>query len=195
LDDRVGSFTGDDLTALAALVAERWRAGADRDWSAPAGTLTWSCARTADHAVDTVMAPAMFLASRRQHDYPPYGVTSAGPEATPEVLAEAVEAAARVLAAVVAATDPDVRAVIWRRPQVTTRGPEDFPPRGALELILHGHDVCRGLGVPFDPPSELCDRLRHHTRGWPHWASPGWRALRLDGDPWADLLRASGRDG
>jgi hypothetical protein len=191
----VGAFTGDDLTALAALVAGAWREGADRDWSAPAGTLDWSCARTADHAVDTVLAPAFFLASRRRDDYPPYGVASAGPDATPAVLAEAVEAAARILAAVAATTDPAVRAIIWRRPQATTRGPEDFPARGALELILHGHDVCRGLGVAFDPPADLCDRLRHHTADWPHWASPGWRALTLDGDPWADLLRASGRAG
>jgi hypothetical protein len=189
----VGNFTGDDLTALAALVADAWRSGADHDWSAPAGTLEWSCARTADHTVDTVLAPAFFLASRRQDDYPGYGEFGVGPGASPDVLAEAVETAARILAAVAAATDPGVRAVIWRRPQVTTRGPDDFPPRGALELILHGHDVCSGLGVPFQPPAGLCDRLRHHTRDWPHWASPGWQALTLDGDPWADLLRASGR--
>jgi hypothetical protein len=60
-------FSTDDLHELSARVATAWRAGADRDSSAPAGTLEWSCARTADHAVDTLFAPAFFLASRRQH--------------------------------------------------------------------------------------------------------------------------------
>jgi hypothetical protein len=187
------TFTCDDLGTLASLVADAWRSGADRDWSARAGDLEWSCTRTADHAVDTVLAPAFFLASRRRDDYPAYGVSTPGPDATPAVLAEAVETAARVLAAVVTATGPDVRAVIWRRPNIETRGPVDFVPRGALELILHAHDVCTGLGVTFAPPAELCEALRRHTCDWPHWGSPGWTSLTMTGDPWADLLQAAGR--
>lgn len=186
-------FSCDDLAELAGLVAAAWRAGAARDWSAPAGTLEWSCARTADHAVDTVVAPAFFLASRRQDDYPPYGVSSPGPDATPAQLAEALETAARILIAVVAAAPVDTTAIIWRRPRPETRPPADFVPRGGLELALHGHDVCAGLGVAYAPPPALADRLRRHTADWPHWRSPGWSPLTLDGDPWADLLRASGR--
>jgi Mycothiol maleylpyruvate isomerase N-terminal domain len=120
-------------------------------------------------------------------------VASPGPDTDPPTLIEALETAARVLAAVVTATPPGVRAVIWRRPRVETRPAGDFAPRGALELILHGHDVCAGLGVPLAPPPEPCDRLRRHTSDWPHWATPGWRPLLLGGDPWADLLRSSGR--
>jgi len=187
------TFTGDDLLVLAGLVADSWRAGRDGDWSAPAGALDWSCAHTADHTVDTVLAPAFFLASRRQDDYPPYGNFTAGPDAGPEVLAEALEAAARILAGVVATTDADVRAVIWRFPEVERRGPDDFVPRGALELILHAHDISTGLDLGFAPPTELCERLRAHTQQWPHWGSPGWSALTVVGDPWADLLLASGR--
>ncbi|MER7247812.1 hypothetical protein [Kribbella sp. NPDC000426] len=69
----------------------------------------------------------------------------------------------------------------------------DFPPRAGLELILHGYDVCQGLGVPFAPPADLCARLREHTRDWPMWTSPGWSSLTEDADAWTDLLRASGR--
>lgn len=161
----------------------------------PAGTLTWSCARTADHAADTVLAPALFLASRKRDGYPGFGVLTAGPDAPPETLVEALETASRILAAVVTAAPAGTRAVIWRRPHVEVRGPEDFVPRGALELILHAHDVCAGLGVPFEPPAALCERLRRHTAGWPHWRSPGWSPLTLAADPWPDLLRASGRLG
>ena len=187
------TFTAVDLRTLGAQVAGAWRAGADRDWAAPAGTLRWSCARTADHAVDAVLAPAFFLASRRTDDYPAYGVSTPGDDAPPALLAEALETAVRIVAAVVAEADPGVRAVIWRLPQVEVRPPVDFPPRAGLELILHGHDVCAGLGVPFAPPADVCERLRHHTAGWPHWRSPGWSPLSLDGDPWADLLAAAGR--
>ena len=155
--------------------------------------LEWTCSRTADHAIDTVLAPAFFLASRKRDDYPAYGVFTPGPAAEPDVLAEALEAAARVLVGVVSTTDPAVRAVIWRRPTIATAPPEDFVPRGGLELILHADDVCCGLGVPFRPPEDLCDRLRVHTQTWPAWSSPGWAPMTMRGDAWADLQTASGR--
>jgi hypothetical protein len=165
----------------------------DRDWSAPAGTLVWSCSRTADHAVDTVFAAAIFLASRKQWGYPEYGVNTPGSDASPALLIEALQTAGRVLSAVVSAAEPDARAIIWRQPKIETRGPADFVPRGALELILHAHDVCAGLGVAFAPTNDLCERLRHHTQLWPHWNSPGWVPLKMTGPAWNDLLHASGR--
>ena len=91
-----------DLVELTGIVAAGWRAAAGRDWSVPAGTLDWSCARTADHAVDTVLAPAFFLASRRLDAYPAYGASTPGPEASPDELAGALETATRILVAVVA---------------------------------------------------------------------------------------------
>ncbi len=187
-------FTRHDLERLSEAVASAWRAGLDRDWSARAGTLDWTCRRTADHTVDTVWAPAFFLAARRRDGYPDWGAPfTAGADARPEQLVEALETVTRILSAVVAAAGPDARAAIWRRPRVEVRGPEDFPPRGGLELALHGHDVCAGLGVPFAPPADVCQRLRDHTREWPHWSSPGWRILPATDDPWGDLLAGSGR--
>jgi len=189
------AFSGADLDRLTHEVVSAWRAGSERDWSVRAGTLEWNCTETADHAVDVVLAPAFFLASRKQDAYPGFGVFSLGPTATPAALIEALETASRILGAVVAAAPSDARAVIWRRPQVETRGPEDFVPGGALELVLHAHDVCRGLGVPFVPSVDLCDRLRRHTQSWPMWHLPyAWQPLAMTGDPWTDLLVASGRN-
>ncbi|TCC65378.1 hypothetical protein E0H73_00020 [Kribbella pittospori] len=187
------TFTCEDLHELTRVVTEAWGRGLDRDWSARAGLLEWSCSQTADHTVDTVFAPAIFLASRNLGGYPEYRITTPGPDADPLQYIEALQTATRVLSAVVRDADSQARAVIWRRPRVETRGPADFVPRGGLELILHGQDVCAGLNIAFDPPDELCERLRRHTESWPMWHSPGWTALRMEGPAWTDLLRASGR--
>lgn len=186
-------FTSNDLGVLTKVVADAWRSGADRDWSVRAGTLDWSCTATADHAVDTVLAPAFFLASRNRHHYPAFAPFTLGPQPSLEVLVEGLETASRILIAVVTSAESGDRAIIWQQPKAHLAPPQDFVPRGSLELALHTHDICTGLGTPFDPPRDLCERLRQHTRSWPAWTSPGWRSLTLDGDPWADLLLASGR--
>lgn len=175
-------------------VAAAWERGVDRDWSARAGTLEWSCTKTADHCFDSVLAVGFFLASRRRDRYPEFGaVINGGKTPWPSQFIEGIEIAGRLVAGVVATTPEGTRAIIWRRPEPTLAGAADFAPRAALEMILHGHDVAAGLGVPYEPPEGLCIRLRDHTRGWPHWSSPGWSAVARTGDPWRDLLDASGR--
>lgn len=186
-----GTFTCDDLVALSEAVTTAWQGGRDLDWSALAGTLEWTCAQTADHAIDTVLAPAFFLASRKLDDYPDGG-WSPGPEATPDQFIEALRTVTRIVVAVVRASPPESRAVIWRRPAIEVRGPEDFPARAGLELAIHGQDVCSGLGVPFEPPAAVVDRLCHQTSAWPFWGSY-WGPLTIGPDPWVSLLRATGR--
>jgi hypothetical protein len=186
-------FTTEDLYELSALVATAWTFAADRDWSVAAGTVEWSCIRTADHAVDCVYAPAFFLASRKRDGYPEIGVDlTTGAKANPAGLVQSLRIATRILAAVVNDAGPDVRAIIFRRPEVLIAAPEDFLPRGALELVLHAHDVCMGLQVPFEPPADLCYRLREHTRPWPLW-TVAWNGIAHTEDPWADLLSGAGR--
>jgi hypothetical protein len=187
-------FTAADLHALSDLVARTWTAATDHDWSVPAGTVDWSCLATADHAVDCVYAPAFFLASRKLNAYPDVGLDlTLGSQASPALLIESLRIATTMLAAVVNDAAPDVRAVIFRRPKVLTAAPQDFVPRGAMELILHAHDVCTGLLVPFEPPADICYRLREHTRPWPMW-TVAWSGLGRTSDPWDDLLTGSGRN-
>ena len=185
-------FTAEDLEELTALVATTWTGAADRDWSAQAGTVEWSCTATADHAVDCVYAPAFFLASRRTDHYPGAGGDlTLGEDATPEHLVESLEIATRLLIAVARDTPHDVRAVIFRRPPMLG-APADFLPRGAMELALHAHDVCVGLDVPFEPSPAIARRLREHTRRWPLWTTE-WTGLGDTDDEWGDLLVASDR--
>lgn len=187
------TFTVEDLYRLSELVADAWSAGANHDWSVPAGTVEWSCSRTADHAVDCVYAPAFFLASRRVDAYPEVGLDlRLGRDASPARIIESLRIATRLLAAVVHDADPATEAVIFRRPTILTGRPADFVPRGAMELILHAHDVCLGLDIGFEPPAELCHRLREHTFSWPMW-TVAWRGIERTSDPWGDLLKGSGR--
>ena len=186
------TFTAGDLEALTASVVDVWREGADLDWSVPATSTGWTCWATAEHAVDCVLAPALFLASRRTDRYPEGGEWSAAGEQTVDVLIEALEMHSRILIGVVETTPPDVRAICWRNPVVEVRPPADFLPRGALELVLHAQDVCGGLGLPFAPPTDAMDHLRHHVKDWPFFAGY-WQPLTLEGDPWEDLKRVSGR--
>jgi hypothetical protein len=180
-------FSVDDLRSISDLAIETWQSGLDRDWSVPAGTLEWSCRKTAEHAVDTVFAPAFFLASRRQHAYPAFDVLRASPDATIEDLIDGLRATTNMLWAVIVTAEPDVRAIIRRRPAVETAPPPDFAPRGALELILHTYDISTGLGIPFDPPRDLCGRLFAHTRNWPQ------DPIERTDDSWSDLLASRGR--
>ncbi|MEY2451136.1 MAG: hypothetical protein QOD92_710 [Acidimicrobiaceae bacterium] len=181
-------FTVDDFAQLSTLVLDAWSSGLDRDWTAPAGTLEWSCFTTADHTIDCVFSYALFLASQKQDAYPNFGELHARPDATPQDLVDGLRAVTTMLTAVIATADPDVRAVIWHRPEAETAPPPDFAARGGLEMILHAHDVCAGLGVPFEPPPGLCARLFEHTRHWPFQPQ-----TPPTSDPWADLLERSGR--
>jgi hypothetical protein len=186
-------FSGADLEALATAVAASWRSAADRDWSAPAGTLEWSCAATAVHVVDCVLAPAFFLASRRTDAYPAGGWTPPG-DTPPAELAEALETVARITAAVVSGAREDVRAILWGGPEPRVGPPADFAPRAGLELALHAHDIAAGLGVALDVPVDAVGRLRDHVAGWPFWGGYGsWTPLPSTSDPFRDLLVASRR--
>jgi hypothetical protein len=121
-----------------------------------------------------VYAPVFFLASRNIDGYPDVGLDLAlGSDAIPAHLVQSLRIATTMLAGVVNDAGPGVRAVIFRRPEVMIGAPEYFVPRGAAELILHAHDVCEGLGVSFEPPSDLCYPLREHTRRSPCGRSHG----------------------
>jgi hypothetical protein len=181
-------FTADDFERLSWLVLDARTSGLDRDWSVPAGTLDWSCFQTADHTVDCVFSYAFFLASRVQDAYPPFCELHALPGARPVDLVDGLRAACTMLSAVIVTAEPEARAIIRHSPHAETGAPTDFAARGALEMILHAHDVCTGLGVPFDPPPDVCERLWDHTREWP--TGPPAAATA---DPWSDLLQRSGR--
>src|SRR5260370_42236136 len=109
-------FSADDFATLSGLVLDAWRSGLDRDWSVPARTLDWSCWQTADHTVDCVFSYALFLASRRQDAYPPFGELRALAAATPADLVNGLQAVTTMVCAGIVAVDPTPRAAVHYPP-------------------------------------------------------------------------------
>ena len=83
--------------------------GLDRDWSQPAGTLTWTCRETADHVVDVLFSYALQLAAEAKTAYLPYDILHALPKARPGDIVDAMGGVGTMFAAVMSRA-PDARA-------------------------------------------------------------------------------------
>ncbi|GAA2831202.1 maleylpyruvate isomerase N-terminal domain-containing protein [Kitasatospora sp. CM 4170] len=121
----------------------------DRDWSAPAGPLEWSCRETAVHIAHDLLAYAGQLAARPADRYLPLDLT-VPPAAGPAEVLTVVTACARLLATALDAAPSDLRA--WH---FGPFDPPGFAAMGVSELLLHTHDIALGLGLPWRPPAGL----------------------------------------
>jgi hypothetical protein len=171
------SLTPGDVLIAANVSRKTLEAALDRDWSVRAGDLEWSCRRTLDHIVDSLMLYAASLATRAAGRMSP--PRNGDLDATVEHLLVSVGAAAAIMAEVARAAPPGTRA---------------FHPAGladvsgwlalaAEEILLHTDDIAQGLGLKFRPPDELSARIR--ARIFP------WAPAEID--PWAALRWAAGR--
>ncbi|GAA1252866.1 hypothetical protein GCM10009665_49480 [Kitasatospora nipponensis] len=127
----------------------------DRDWNVPAGPLEWSCRDTAVHIAHDLLAYAGQLAARPRDGYLPFDLT-VHPQAGPTQVLAVVTAAGNLLATAVDAAPDDLRAYHY--------GPCDpggFAAMGVAEVLLHTHDITRGLGLSWQPPEELCAFALH----------------------------------
>lgn len=149
----------------------------DRDWRAiRAGSLEWSCWTTAAHVAHDLLAYAGQVAGRPDDAYLPFDLTIAEDAAPAEVL-RVVTACGGLLSAALAGAGPETRAWHW--------GPTDptgFAAMGIAETLLHTHDITQGLGLSWQPPTELCAAVLGRL-------FPG----APDGDPVQVLLWATGR--
>jgi hypothetical protein len=193
LEDRPGHapVTAADVTLAVRLAAEALRPGPAEAWSNPAGSLAWDCWETVEHIADDLFAYATQLTPATPEDgYVPFAMTSTRPgdaESAIHVdrdrgtagLLQAVEACGALLVAMITTASPDTRA--WH--PYGTSDPEGFAAMGVAETLVHGHDAAEGLGVPWEPPADLCARVLSRL-------FPGAPADAL---PWTALLWATGR--
>ncbi|WP_432907470.1 maleylpyruvate isomerase N-terminal domain-containing protein [Micromonospora matsumotoense] len=148
----------------------------DRDWTAPAGDLDWSCWTTAAHIAHDLLGYATQLTGRPDTGYLPLDLR-VRPDATPAQVLVVVAACGGLLAAAIDTVPTQTRAWHW--------GPCDppgFAAMGIAEALLHTYDITRGLAVTWQPP-----------------AAPSVAVLRRlfpdapAGDPAAVLLWMTGR--
>lgn len=183
--------TAADVTrAVGFAVAALGRAPAEA-WGHQAGSLEWDCWETVEHIADDLFAYATQLTpATPAGGYVPIAMTSTRPGGAESAihvdrekgtagLLQAVEACGALLVAMVTTTSPGTRA--WH--PYGTSDPEGFAAMGAAETLVHGHDAAQGLGVPWEPPADLCARVLNRL-------FPGAPADAL---PWAALLWATGR--
>lgn len=160
--------TADDVTTAVRLAVGALRDAPSDRWPSPAGTLEWTCWETAEHLSDDLFAYAAQLGPERpplDNEVPyrwapvreggPANAISADPAAGPAGLLQTLEASGALLAAMVRTSSPDLRA----HHSYGVSDPEGFAAMGIVETLVHVHDLAAGLGVDWEPPADLCDRV------------------------------------
>jgi hypothetical protein len=177
----VDANVGDWPKVLDAAVAECVRVvleGSREDWSATAGRLDWDCRATVLHIASDLVAYAGQLAAPRQRGYVPFDIVFEGtPDA--EAMAEVIRATGGLLGAAARTTAAGV--LSWH--PYGMAGPVDFCAMGAVEAIVHTHDIAQGLDIEWQAPGWLASRVLMHLFG--RAAGPS--------DSWHSLLVATGR--
>jgi hypothetical protein len=172
-----GAGLGESLRALTRV--------ADRDWSAPAGTLDWSCWQTVDHMTDCVFSYSLQLAGRVRDGWLRLTELHAQPDATPPQLVESLGAVGHTFEAVLAAAPADAIA----SDAIFDLRPSDWAARALNELLLHTHDVLVGLGDGFEPSRAVCSFVFSTPTLWMY---DGVERMNV-ADAWRTMLVGSGR--
>lgn len=108
-------------------------------------------------------------------------LATADKDATPAEVLEFALTGGGLLAATVRTAAPSVRAYH----PTGMADPAGFAGMGCVEVLVHGEDIARGLGLALDPPRDVCARVL--ARMFPHTTD-------LAGtDPWTALLWATNR--
>ncbi|MDQ3695121.1 MAG: hypothetical protein M3464_16050 [Chloroflexota bacterium] len=166
------AVTTADLVLAAATCRETLAPALDADWTIRAGDLNWTCQRTLDHVVDTLVFYAVMLATRATAR--PIPARDGDPAKSPAELLTIIESAAAILADVARAAPEGTRAF---HPAGMT-DPEGFLALGCEEILIHTDDIARGLGCPCAPPPDLVDRVLWRLFPWAPAGHEPWQTLK-----------------
>jgi hypothetical protein len=170
-------LTPDDLLTAAAVARSALTPVLDRDWSARAGDLEWTCHRTLAHVANALLFYAAHFATRSTVLRPMAWLDC--DDRPVDVILTMVESNAAILAGVVRAAPPGARGYHYGG----MADASGFIAMGCEELLIHTNDIARGLRLAFSPPSELAGAVRSRLFPW----------APTDADPWAALRWATGR--
>jgi hypothetical protein len=172
------TVTPDDVVSAAECCQATLSDVVEGDWDTRAGGLDWSCARTIEHITNASLRYAAHLASRAVEPLPP--VRGHDDRLTPADLLVLVGAAAAVLAETARAAPADARGFH----PAGMADAEGFLAMGCDEILVHTFDAAAGLGLTFDAPPDLAERVLGRLFPW----------VALEGaDAWQTLLWANGR--
>ena len=141
---------GGDVAAAVEAMTSALTPVLGQDWSAPAGSLQWSCWQTAEHIAHDLSAYAAQVVARPVAAYLPFDLV-ARPTASPPDLLDIIRASGALLGRALDGADPGMRAWHW--------GPTDtsgFAAMGVVEVLVHTWDITQGLGLDWRPPARLC---------------------------------------
>ncbi|OLR91496.1 maleylpyruvate isomerase N-terminal domain-containing protein [Actinokineospora bangkokensis] len=185
-------LTADDVDTATWWLVDTLSPATDRDWTARAGELTFTCWETAEHLTDDLLSYATRVALRRhptartppfawakRHPEGPMTLAPADPAAGPPGLLQVIEAYGACLSAALRTAPPTHRA--WH--VYGESDPEGFAAMATVELLVHGWDITQGLSLPWNPPPGLSTQALH--RLFPHAPTTT--------DPDTTLLWATGR--
>jgi len=172
--------TADDLDVSLRTVIGVLRTEVGKNWRTAVGTGIWTARATAEHLADALISYAAQLVVQPADRY--VAMASDSRDGKPTDLLDFVRAGAGILAATVRTADDDVRAY---HPSGMA-DPEGFAGMGCVELLVHGEDIARGLGLALEPPAEVCERVLARM-------FPDLTAEDTGDDPWEGLLWATGR--
>ncbi|CCH30767.1 hypothetical protein BN6_34690 [Saccharothrix espanaensis DSM 44229] len=172
-------MSADDLDRAASIVEDVLAAAVDRDWRAATGTGELNARDTAEHLGDCLLSYAAQLIATPPGRYVRFLAVADKDASAAEVLEFAVTGA-RILSSVVRTSPPTTRA----HHPTGLADPAGFAAMGCVEVLVHGLDIARGLGLDLIAPADLCEPVV--ARMFPHTPAP-------DLDPWTHLLWATDR--
>jgi len=170
--------TGDDVRAAAELCERTLEPALGADWHVPVPGLEFTVAAVVAHAAESPLWYSVDMWSGREDAAFQMKVLA---DASNSALLTSLVAASRALAAGVDAAPAGTR----RFHPFGSPDPAGFAAMACDELLVHGDDAARGLGVAFTPDDRLAAGVL--ARLFP------WHAQGLDDDPWQLLLWANGR--
>jgi hypothetical protein len=186
-----GPVTADDVDAAVWAAVDALGGVPDEAWSAKAGGLEWDCREAADHLADDLFAYAAQLGPRRppldthvpfaferRPDGPALSIRAEPASGTAGIM-QVLEASGAFLSALVRTKGPEIRA----HHVMVAADPEGFAAMGVVETLAHAHDVAQGLGVAFEPPAGVCERVLFRL----------FRDVPTGSEPWPTFLWATGR--
>ena len=174
----VKRVTGDDVLAAAGSVRRVLEPAVERDWRVPIPGLEFTVASVVAHVCVTCLWYSVDMWSGSENGA--YEV-SAVDDASNERLLTSLLAGPHILSAGIEAAPPTL---LGFHP-FGSPDPDGFAAMACDELLVHGDDAARGLGVPFAPDDGLAASVLARLFPWHH--------VHAGEAAWDVLLWANGR--